>query len=282
MKTNFRLRITGALGFPIDENPSPVMFEAGFASLGLDWRYQLIEVRPEHLKVALQGVQAMQFDGLNLTIPHKVAAIPYMDDLSKSASIIGAINTVLFRDGRMIGENTDGKGFVISMEKNGINLQGKRLVVLGAGGASRAICVECALAGCDSITIINGTIEKAKELETLINEQTSCRASVIEWTPGVRIPECDILINATPVGLYPDPGMPDICYDDIRPGMIVQDIIPNPAHTPFYKKAKELGATVYDGQSMLVYQGALAIELWTGLTPSDEQMKDALHRLFAE
>lgn len=282
MNNNFRIRTTGAFGYPIDENPSGVMFEAGYKSLGLDWRYQLFEVQPEQLEQALLGVRALHFDGLNLTIPHKVAAIPYMDELSESARIIGAINTVLFRDEKLVGENTDGKGFLLSMKKNGVDLKGKRLTLLGAGGAARAIAVESALAGCASIAIINVLEEQGRELAALLNDKTSCQAEFHNWTPGIRIPVCDVLINATPIGLYPDTNVPDICYSDIGPGMIVQDIIPNPAHTPFYKKAKELGATVYDGQSMLVYQGALAIELWTGQKPSDKQMKEALQELFEE
>ena len=127
MKTCFRQRLTGALGYPIDENPSPEMYEAGYKALGIPWRYQLMEVKPENLKAALEGIRALGFEGVNLTIPHKIAAVAYMDRLSESARLIGAINTVINRDGELIGDNTDGKGFVIGMERGGCPWRGNVL-----------------------------------------------------------------------------------------------------------------------------------------------------------
>lgn len=164
MKTCFRQRLTGALGYPIDENPSPEMYEAGYKALGIPWRYQLMEVKPENLKAALEGIRALGFEGVNLTIPHKIAAVAYMDRLSESARLIGAINTVINRNGELIGDNTDGKGFIIGMEKRGVSLEGKRIVLLGAGGAARAIAVECALAGAKELTVAARREEPGKEL----------------------------------------------------------------------------------------------------------------------
>lgn len=280
MSEYFRIPTTGAFGDPIDENPSGVMMEAGYRSVGLDWRYQLFQVPAEGLEDGLKGIRAMGFAGLNLTIPHKIAAIPYMKGLSKSAELIGAINVVVVKEDGLYGENTDGKGFVSGMEANGISLKGKRIVLLGSGGAARAICVECALAGAAEITIVCRTMAKGEELADLIWEKTACIAKAQLWTSGVLLPECDILINATNIGLYPDTNVPDICYDCIKENMIVQDIIPNPAETPFLKKAKELGARTLDGQSMLVHQGALGVELWTGRKPDIEAMKKALREAF--
>ncbi len=260
----FRIGTTGVFGFPVDENPGIVMYEAGYQAVGLNWRFQSFEVRPENLGAALSGMRAMQFEGLNLTIPHKIEAIKYMDELSESARLTGAINTVIRHGDKLIGENTDGKGFVIGMKKSGISLKGKNLVVLGAGGASRAICVECALEGASSITIINRTQSKGSELAGMIGKKTSCKANFIQWENGQNIPACDILINATNIGLYPDTNKPDIDYADIRPGMIVQDIIPNPAWTPFLEEAKKRGAQTFDGLQMLVYQGILAAKAWSG------------------
>lgn len=276
MKSSYRVETTGAFGNPIDENPSGVMMEAGYRSVGLDWRYQLFRVKAEDLGAALSGIKAMGFSGVNLTIPHKIAAISYMDGLSESAKLIGAINTVLVKDGKLYGENTDGKGFVRGMTEDGISLEGKSIVILGAGGAARAISVECALAKAASITIINRTEEKGAELAALLQEKTPCQAAFLKWTSGISIAECDILINATNIGLYPDTNAPDIDYSSIRPGMIVQDIIPNPAITPFLKKAEEKGAVIRDGQSMLVHQGALGVELWSGKKPDVKAMRDAL------
>jgi shikimate dehydrogenase len=280
MGNNFRMKSTGAFGYPIDENPSGVMVEAGYGALGLNWRYQLFEVRREDLPEAIAGIRGMHFEGVNLTIPHKIAAIQYMDDLSDSAKTIGAINTVINRSGRLIGENTDGKGFIIGMNQNNVSLKGKRIALLGAGGAARAISVECAFAGCASIAIIARNERAGTQLRDLIISATSCKATYHLWTSGVHIPPCDILINATNVGLYPDNNRPDICYEDIYKGMIVQDIIPNPAVTPFLIEAQLRGAITFDGMQMLVHQGALAIELWTGKKPSTDVMLKALRRYF--
>nr|WP_122012889.1 shikimate dehydrogenase [Maliibacterium massiliense] len=279
MQASYRHNVVGAFGDPIDENPSGVMFEAGFAALGLDWRYALFRVKAQDLKAAMAGMRAMGFSGLNLTIPHKVNAMAYMDSLGASARIIGAINTVVIKNGKLHGENTDGKGFVLGMQSRGVSLADKRLVVLGAGGAARAICVECALAGCASIVIINRTEEAGLALAGCVRAQTGCDARYIPWTAGVHIPACDILINATNIGLYPDASRPDICYADITAGMLVQDIIPNPAQTPFLDAAKAQGATTCDGLGMLVHQGALGIRLWTGKKADTGAMLRALQQL---
>ena len=279
MKCCFRIPTTGAFGDPIDENPSGAMMEAGFKSVGLDWRYQLFRVPAAGLQEGLNGIRAMGFSGLNLTIPHKIAAVPYMDGLSESAALIGAINTIMIKDGKLYGENTDGKGFIIGIRENGISMSGKRIVILGAGGAARAISVECALAGAVQLTIINRTEAKGRELAELIAKKTSCAAEFVHWTEKVRIPSCDILVNATNIGLYPDESLPDIDYESIDQNMVVQDIITNPAYTPFLQKVDRLGAHTLDGQSMLVYQGALAVELWTGKKPDPEAMRKALKML---
>ena len=280
MREYFRIPTTGAFGDPIDENPSGPMMEAGYRSVGLDWRYQLFHVKAEDLKTALDGIRVMHFSGLNLTIPHKIAAIPYMSGLSKSAELIGAINTIIVRDGKLYGENTDGKGFVNGVKANGISLEGKSIVLLGAGGAARAISVECALAGVKELTIICRTVSKGEKIAAIINQNTDCKAKAVLWTPQIAVPKCDILINATNIGLYPDVNVPDIDYDSVTSEMVVQDIIPNPADTPFLKKAREKGARTLDGQSMLVYQGALGVELWTGKKPDVDAMKKALEESF--
>ena len=280
MSEYFRIPTTGAFGDPIDENPSGIMMEAGYRSVGLDWRYQLFRVPADQLENGLKGIKAMGFAGLNLTIPHKIAAIPYMKGLSKSAELIGAINVVLVKEDGLYGENTDGKGFVYGMKANGISLEGKTIAILGSGGAARAIGVECALAGVAKITIVCRTLSKGEELAKLISEKTDCSAEALLWTPAVVLPECEILINATNIGLYPDTNVPDICYDCITKDMIVQDIIPNPADTPFLKKVRGLGARTLDGQSMLVHQGALGVELWTGKKPDIDAMKKALEECF--
>ncbi|MEG1606025.1 MAG: shikimate dehydrogenase, partial [Clostridia bacterium] len=200
----------------------------------------------------------------NLTVPHKVEALKYVDEVSQEVALIGATNTVVNKNGRLVAYNTDGKGFVEGIRKRGVDLAGKHIVLLGAGGAARAICVECALAGAGEIILINRNIERGEGLASLINEKTECRASFIPWNGTAEIPRCDILINATSIGLYPDENCPDINYDAITADMIVQDVIPNPADTLFLRNARARGATTFDGLSMLVYQGAIGYKLWTG------------------
>lgn len=278
MEKNYRSHLTGVFGYPVDENPTIVMQEAAFKALGIDWRYLTLKVEPENLADAFAGLKAMNFDGINLTVPHKIEGMKYMDEIDLSAKIIGAVNTVVVKDGKLIGYNTDGQGLVQGMKEAGVDLVGKKIVVLGAGGASRAVCVECALAGVSEMVIMNRTAEKAEQIAKIICDNTDCKATACGWESGARIPKCDILINATSIGLYPDPGCPDICYDDITEDMIVQDIIPNPAYTLFLKKAEEKGARVLDGLGMLVNQGAIGFKLWTGEEAPVEAMKVALEK----
>lgn len=273
---SYRAQLTGVFGCPVDENPTIVLQEAAFRAAGLYFRYLTLLVKPEDLADAFRGLRAMNFRGINLTVPHKVAALQYVDELSREVELIGATNTVVNDDGRLIAYNTDGKGFVKGIEKAGVRLAGKRVAMLGAGGAARAIAVECALAGVETMTIINRDPAKGESLTALLNGKTACQAEFVRWDGTARIPDCDILINATSVGLYPDPSCPDIRYDDIRPGMIVQDVIPNPADTLFLKKARERGATALDGLNMLVYQGAIGFKLWTGVDADESVMRRAL------
>ncbi len=281
MAKNYLSNLVGAFGDPIEENPSVVMMEAAFRAMDLPWRYINFKIAEDGLGEAFTGLKAMNFKGINLTIPHKVNALQYMDQLTSNAQLIGAINTVTVQDGALIGDNTDGRGFIRSLAEQGVDLKGKRLVVLGAGGAARAICVESALAGCASIDIINRSEARGQALCQLVVERTPADAGFVKWVGTAHIPDCDILVNATDIGLYPDPNRPDIVYEDIHPGMIVQDIIPNPANTWFLQTAARMGARTFDGLGMLVWQGAIAIKLWIGLDAPVDVMKQALEAEFA-
>lgn len=276
MAKNYRAQLVGVFGWPVDENPTVVMQEAAFKALGLHWRYLNLLVAPEDLADAFLGLRAMHFTGINLTTPHKVAAMQYVDELTDKAKLIGAINTVAVQGGRLLGDNTDGAGFVQGLARQGISLAGKTLTVLGAGGAARAICVECALAGASAITLINRDLAKAQAVAAIVNENTSCRATALPWQGTVSIPPCHILVNATSVGLYPDPAAPAIRYEDITSDMLVQDIIPNPAQTLFLDKAAARGARCFNGLSMLVEQGAIGFALWTGQSAPTNVMYKAL------
>ncbi|MEG2859793.1 MAG: shikimate dehydrogenase [Clostridia bacterium] len=278
MEKNYRAQLLGVLGCPVDENPTVVMQEAAFREDGLNWRYLNLLVKPNDLADAFKGLRAMNFAGINLTVPHKVEALKYVDEVSEEVALIGATNTIVNKNGRLVAYNTDGKGFVEGISKRGVDLAGKRIALLGAGGAARAICVECALAGAGEIILINRNIERGEGLASLINEKTECRASFIPWNGTAEIPRCDILINATSIGLYPDENCPDINYDAITADMIVQDVIPNPADTLFLRNARARGATTFDGLSMLVYQGAIGYKLWTGREAPVAVMLDALEK----
>ena len=267
MDKNDRAELVGVLGDPVDGNPTGVMEEAGFEHAGLNFRYITVKVLPGDLDAAMQGVKAFNMRGVNLTMPHKITVLKYMDELSEAARVIGAVNTVVCReDGTMFGENTDGKGFVQSLTDEGISLAGKTVCILGAGGAARSIGVECALAGAGKVYIINRNEERGADLAKVINEKTSACAEYIKWNGTAHIPgDTDILTNATCVGLHPNADeYPDIVYDDIADKMVVCDVVFNPVNTPFLMKAGEKGAKTIDGLGMLTNQGCINYTLWTG------------------
>lgn len=279
---NYRAELVGVFGNPVDGNPTGVVEEAGFAAAGLNWRYLTCHVPVEKLADAMRGMRAVGMRGVNLTMPHKVAVLEYLDELSEAARIIGAVNTVAVRDGRLIGENTDGKGFVRSLRDAGIPLEGKVIAILGAGGAAKAIGVECALAGAKKLHIINRNVARGEDLAKTIRNHTRSEAAFHPWQGTAEIPaDADILINATCVGLVPDADRcPDVRYDQIRPGMPVCDVVFNPAMPLFLRRAEAQGARVITGLGMLVNQAALNFEIWTGVEAPREVMMEALKREF--
>ena len=267
MEKNYRAELVGVFGDPVDGNPTGVMEEAGFEHAGLNWRYITMKVLPGDLDAAMAGMKAMNMRGVNLTMPHKIDVLKHMDELSEAARVIGAVNTVVVReDGTLFGENTDGKGFVQSLKDAGIPLEGAAICLLGAGGAARSIGVECALAGAASIAVINRNAQRGQALADVINANTRAKACYIPWEGDARIPEgTDILINATCVGLHPHGDQcPEVDFDGVRPGMVACDVIFNPVDTPFLTRAAQRGARTVDGLGMLVNQGAINYELWTG------------------
>ena len=268
MEKNYRAELVGVLGDPVDGNPTGVMEEAGFEARGLNWRYMTVRVLPGELDDAMRGVRAFHMRGVNLTMPHKIDVLKYMDALSPAAKVIGAVNTVVCReDGTLFGENTDGKGFVQSLTDAGIPLAGKIVTLLGAGGAARSIGVECALAGAKRIDVVNRNAERGQALASVIAGNTGAEARYLPWVGDAQIPgDADILINATCVGLHPHGDeCPAVDFAGIRPGMVVCDVIFNPVNTPFLARAAERGARTIDGLGMLVNQGAINFTLWTGL-----------------
>lgn len=283
MEKNYRAELVGCFGDPIDGNPTGFMEEAAFAAAGLNYRYITAKVCAGDLEAAFAGIKAMNFRGINLTMPHKIRIIPLLDGLGTSASIIGAVNTVVNRDGKWIGENSDGKGFVEALQRQGCSLQGRNVTILGAGGAARAIAVESALAGAAFITIINRNPEHGQALAELIRNNTPAQSRYLPWTPAVRIPEgTQILVNATCVGFDQDRGQaPDIDYTSICANTYVSDVVFNPVDPLFLRKAREQGAKTISGTGMLAQQGAINFTLWTGQPAPLEIMYQALEAEFA-
>jgi shikimate dehydrogenase len=279
---DYRAELVGVFGHPVAENPTVVMHEAAYAELKMNWRYLTIEVLPQDLKDAMLGLRAMNMRGINLTIPHKVAVLQHLDGLSEAARLMGAVNTVVNNDGTLFGENTDGKGFMRALTQDaGVDPQGTNVVVFGAGGASRAITIELALAGTRKITIVNRSPERGHTLVDLLNTSTPTSAAYSTWNEPFQIPEgTDVVINATSIGLFPDiEAKPDIDYSTLTPDMTVCDVIHSPG-TPFLRKARRQGSATLDGVGMLVYQGALGFKLWTGRDAPVRVMYEALAKAF--
>ncbi len=283
-EANYKAELVGVFGHPVAENPTIVMQEAAFKALNLNWRYLTIEVLPEDLADAFKGLRAMNMRGINLTIPHKVEVLKYLDEVAPDAALMGAVNTVRRHDDKLIGENTDGKGFIRSLRQDaGVDPAGKRIVILGAGGAARAIGVEAALSGARHITIVNRSAVRGETLAALLNEKTETNAYFVGWETCYAVPaDTDILVNATSIGLFPNvTEKPNIHFNTITSTMVVCDVIPNPPNTPFLREAADRGATTLDGLGMLVYQGAIGFTMWTGLEAPVAVMHQALQSVFS-
>lgn len=278
---NFLSQLTGSFSQPCAENPTVAMVEAAFRHHGLDWRYINCEVNPKGLGDAVRGARAMGWRGFNCSIPHKVAVIDHLDALGESASIIGAVNCVVRREGKMVGENTDGKGFLQSLREK-IEPSGKRIVLLGAGGAARAIGVEVALSGASRITVVNRSDQRGYELTTLLRDKTPAEVEYVSWNHEFSIPAAtDIVVNATSIGLFPDTEarMP-LNLESLTSEMVVADVIPNPPRTRLIRDAEARGCQVIDGIGMLVNQGVIGIKYWTGVDVDPQVMREKLEELF--
>ncbi len=277
---NFLSDLTGSFSSPCRENPTVAMMEEAYRHQGINARYINCDVGKQQLEMAVAGAKAMGWRGFNCSIPNKQAIIDYIDELGTSARVIGAVNCVIIRDGKLIGENTDGKGFVEALKQQ-IDLQGKKLALLGAGGAARAIAVESALAGISEMTIINRDKKKAAALAELINQQTPATAYAAEWNPGMAIDKSvDILVNATSVGLDDDSVLPDIDIGSLTPEMFVADVIPNPPQTALLRNAAGKGCQTLNGLNMLVNQGALNLAYWFEIPAEKAPMRKVLETLF--
>lgn len=268
--------IVCCLGKPVAGNPTQFMMEQAFAAAGMDWRYLTLEVPAEKLVDAITGIRALGFRGFNLTIPHKVAAVPLLDGLSQAAELMGAVNCIHRIDDKLMGENTDGKGFVQSLRPL-IDPAGKHAVILGAGGAARAIAVELGLAGVREITIVNRNATRGEALAELLRSRLKLNAALIPWHGDYEVPAtADVLINATSIGLNDGKARVPVAVNSLRPELVVADVIFNPPQTRFLKEASQRGCRTLDGLGMLVNQAAINFKIWTGKEPDTTVMRDAL------
>ena len=269
-------QIVCCMGQPVAGNPTQFMMERAFQAATLEWRYLTLEVTPDDLPDAIRGLRAMGFRGANLTIPHKVAVIAHLDELTQAAGMMGAVNCVNRVGKKLVGENTDGKGFVQSLRELTDPAQ-KRIVVLGAGGAARAIAVELGLAGAAHIAIVNRSAQRGQGLVDLLNQHQPDIATLTLWQGDYEVPEdTEIVINATSIGLGDSTARVPVKVDTLLPAMIVADVIFNPPQTRLLRDAAARGCRTLDGLGMLVNQAVIGFHIWTGVDADPQVMREAL------
>ena len=276
-----KTKVCGIIGDPIEHTMSPVMHNAAFKNKGVDYVYLPFRVKKEELGKAIEGMRALNIRGLNITIPHKVAVIPFLDELDPLADKIGAVNTIVNDDGVLKGYNTDATGFLQALREKEIEPKGKSVVILGAGGASRAISFILVERG-SSLVILNRTWDKAKicaDRITKIFQRETTALKLNRENLAAALSQADILVNATSVGMSPDINETPVTSNLLKLGLVVFDIVYNPIKTRLQREAEATGATVISGLDMLVWQGALAFEKWTGLKAPVELMKQEAIKL---
>ncbi|MCW4022849.1 MAG: shikimate dehydrogenase [Candidatus Bathyarchaeota archaeon] len=282
MSVSGKTRVCAIIGDPVDHSLSPVMHNSAFKELGLNLVYVAFTVPAKDLEHAVLGAKSLGFKGLNVTMPHKNEVMKYLDDLDVSAKSVGAVNTILINQGKLVGYNTDGKGAMIALQENGVSSEKKKLVLLGAGGAAQAIAHE-AVQDVNELVILNRNVVKAKKLVKSLPKNLG--ASVTSGALSFEVLKqeletADILINATSMGMHPDTESSPVPCELLRSDLSVMDIIYNPLETKLLKDAKTAGAKVISGLEMLIYQGAVAFHIWTNCpAPVDVMRKAALNAL---
>jgi len=276
MNISGKTKVVAIFGDPVEHTLSPAMHNAAFAKLGMDAVYVPFHVTPDRLGEAVRGLSAMGFAGANITVPHKERVMEFLDEVDPEASAIGAVNTVVNRDGRLTGYNTDGRGFIMSLrEEAGFDPASKRVFVCGAGGAARGVGFALATAGARRIYLFDIDEPKLGRLVGDINSFLGREAA----RPSIMDPDfirgSDLVVNTTPLGMREGDPLP-MPKESFRPGQVFYDVVYNPAETATMKAAKAAGAKTVNGLGMLLYQGALAFEKWFGVAPPADVMKAAL------
>ena len=279
---NSHTTLYGVFGNPISHSKSPLMLNCAFKANGINAVYTAFQIEQGTLKEAIQGIRALKFRGVNVTIPYKVEVMSYLDEIDEGARVIGAVNTIVNENGKLIGYNTDGIGYVRSLcEETGISLQGKRVLLLGAGGAGRGIAYALAKAGAAIVWVSNRTESKADELVSYISLLTEAKSIAPEAIAGI-IDKVDLVVNNTSLGMHPNineiPLDPNLLHDKL----VVSDIIYTPMETLFLKEAKARGARTHGGLGMFIYQGAYAFEYWTGQQAPIQAMRQIVLQSLTE
>jgi len=273
-------KLVGVIGCPVEHSLSPPMHNAAFAQLGMDWAYVAYRVEPEHVPDAIRAIVALGLVGLNVTIPHKQAAAGLVDELDDAARALQSVNTIHNLHGKLKGYSTDGPGFVRSVEETGATLPGKVVTLIGAGGSARAVAHALVSAGVASLTIAARRPSKAEEVAAMVTEHTGRSVRVVDLHSDAAreaIRESDLLVDSTSVGMHPNVDVPPVIPADwLHPGQLVCDLTYNPRETTLLKAARSAGADTLDGTGMLVHQGAIAFEIWTGVQAPVETMREAL------
>jgi shikimate 5-dehydrogenase len=273
-KTN----VVGVIGDPVEHSLSPPMHNAAFKHLDMDYVYVPYHVQKGMLNDAIAGAKSLDIKGLNVTIPHKTEVIKYLDSLDKSAELIGAVNTIKFDCGHAKGYNTDGIGAVKAIEEVS-TVKNKKVIILGAGGAARAISFQILLDGAESIVIANRTVANAEHLQRDLVEKLNADAKSIDLGKKLEkeLLSADILINTTPIGMYPNVDQePLVKAELMHEDLVVKDCVYNPLQTGLIKEAEKCNAKIVSGLKMLIYQGMEAFRIWTGVTPPVEIFERAL------
>lgn len=284
MKISGKTRVCGIIGDPVEHSLSPVMHNAAFEELNLDFVYVAFRVGKEDVREAVIGAKSLGVRGLNVTMPHKNAVMRYLDEIDSTARSIGAVNTILNDEGKLIGYNTDGIGAMKALKENGITPNGKKLLLLGVGGAGKAIAFHAAQET-EELVILNRTPQKAKELAEVLRKEFNKKINGNTLSTEIIKEElrgADILVNATSVGMHPNIDQSLVPPSLLRPSLCVMDIIYNPIETKLAKDAKAVGAKVVSGIEMLVYQGAASFEIWTKNSAPVKVMKQAVLNKLSE
>ncbi|MEM2913318.1 MAG: shikimate dehydrogenase [Candidatus Bathyarchaeia archaeon] len=279
MNISGKTRVCALIGDPVEHSLSPMIQNAAFKHLSLDYVYVAFNVRADRLKDAVSGIRALNMHGLNVTMPHKIAIIKYLDGLDETASRVGSVNTILNSDGRLIGYTTDGLGALNALKSADADPSGKKVVILGAGGSSRAVSFTLAEIASE-LVILNRTFERAKDLKNalcrVLGEGLRIKAAPLtdEYLKK-ELEDADILINATSVGMKPKSDDTPVKQDYLRKDLVVFDLVYEPLETRLLREARLAGAKVIDGLSMLIHQGAASFKIWTGMEAPVEIMMDA-------